>query len=502
MLEGQGPGVGGRGLDDSASTPLTPTTEDAGTADAIPPTPSPRPLPPEVMAALHQGLVDALGADWVYADDRCRAYRVDDLAPALVAAPGEAEQVAAALALANAAGAAVIPWGGGSAMALGYPPRAADLALDLRRLNQVLAYEPADLTLSVQVGVSFAALDAVLAAHGQRLALDCPRPEVATLGGLVASNLSGPRRHRYGTARDALIGVRAAHPDGTLTRGGGMVVKNVSGYDMMKLYVGSLGTLAVIVELNFKLAPRPPADGTAVLTFAALDPALAAAEALLASQLVPSAVVVLDGAVASGLGVRPPEPPDSMESSAGAGAALAVRFEGLDVTTERQVREVCQRASGWGAAEAHALAPPAAAAFWDGLLAFQSLDADPLNSALLKLSVVPSDLPEVMAGVAEVAGQVDLRCLRFADAGSGMIYLRVGQPEDHLPAVFAWALWALQTELVRRWGQSVVLSCPTVAKENLPLWGREPAGLAVMRDLKARFDPGGILNPGRYVGRI
>jgi glycolate oxidase FAD binding subunit len=97
---------------------------------------------------------------------------------------------------------------------------------------------------------------------------------------------------------------------------------------------------------------------------------------------------------------------------------------------------------------------------------------------------------------------VDLRCLRFADAGSGMIYLRVGQPEDHLPAVFAWALWALQTELVRRWGQSVVLSCPTVAKENLPLWGREPAGLAVMRDLKARFDPGGILNPGRYVGRI
>ena len=458
------------------------------------PAPTRQSLASDALAALQQRLVGALGADWVYADERCRAYRVDDLAPALVAAPGSADEVAATLTLANETGAAVIPWGGGSAMTLGYPPRAADLALDLRRLSQVLAYEPADLTLAVQAGVSFAALDAVLAAHGQRLALDCPRPTAATLGGLVAANLFGPRRFRYGTARDVLIGVRAAHPDGTLTRGGGMVVKNVSGYDMMKLYVGSLGTLAVIVELNFKLAPRPLADGSAVLTFATLDAALAAAESLLASQLLPSAVVVLDGAVASGLGVRP--------AAAREGAALAARFEGLEVTTARQVHAVCERAGTWDALEARALPEDAAAAFWDGLLAFQTLDADPHNSALLKLSVVPSDLPLVMAGVAEVAGQVDLRCLRFADAGSGIIYVRVGQPEDSLPAVFAWALWALQTELVRRWGQSVVLSCPTVAKENLPLWGREPAGLAVMRELKARFDPGGILNPGRYVGRI
>jgi glycolate oxidase FAD binding subunit len=468
-------------------------------SEARPLSPIPQPLSPDTLSALRQRLADALGADWVYVDERCSAYRVDDLTPALVAAPGSAEDVAAALALANEVGAAVVPWGGGSAMALGYPPRAADVALDLRRLSQVLAYEPADLTLSVQAGVSFAAVDVVLAAHGQRLALDCPRHEAATLGGLVATNLSGPRRFRYGTARDLLIGVRAAHPDGTLTRGGGMVVKNVSGYDMMKLYVGSLGTLAVLVELNFKLAPRSPADGTAVLAFGSLEAALGAAEALLMSQLLPCAVVVLDGAVAAGLGALPPA---ARGGNDGASAALAVRFEGADVTTVRQVRDLCERAPGWGAAVVRALPAETALALWDGLLAFQALDADPHNAALLKLSVVPSDLATVLAGVAEIAGQVELRCLQVADAGSGIIYLRVGQPEDHLPAVFAWALWALQTELVRRWGQSVVLSCPTVAKENLPLWGREPAGLAVMRDLKGRFDPGGILNPGRYVGRI
>jgi FAD/FMN-containing dehydrogenase len=213
---------------------------------------------------------------------------------------------------------------------------------------------------------------------------------------------------------------------------------------------------------------------------------------------------VLDAQVASGLGIPPPDAPPAAGGAdpARSGAVLAARFEGLEATTERQVRDVTERATGWGARAAQALPAESAAALWAGLWASQTLDVDPLNSALLKLSVVPSDLGAVMAGVADVCRQVDLRALQFADAGSGIVYLRVGQPEDHPAAVFAWALWALQTELVRRWGQAVVLSCPTVAKENLPLWGREPAGLAVMRELKARFDPHGILNPGRFVGRI
>jgi glycolate oxidase FAD binding subunit len=144
----------------------------------------------------------------------------------------------------------------------------------------------------------------------------------------------------------------------------------------------------------------------------------------------------------------------------------------------------------------------AAETLWGRLIGFQTLDADPLNAALLKVSVLPTDAAAVMASVAEIGGQVDLRCLQVADVGSGIVYVRAGQPEDGPEAVFAWALWALQTELVRRWGSSVVLSCPVVAKENLPIWGREPPGLPVMQALKARFDPHAILNPGRFVGRI
>ena len=483
----QGAGDGGHGL----------------ATDATPPARDPGPLDRSALTELQAALVDVAGTEAVFADERCRAYRVDDLTPSLVFAPGTPDDVAAALALADCVGAAVVPRGGGTAMVLGYPPRAADLVLDLRRLNQVLAYEPADLTVSVQAGISFAALDGVLAARGQRLALDCPYPEAATLGGIVATNLAGPRRLRYGTLRDMLIGIRAAHPDGTLTRGGGMVVKNVSGYDMMKLYLGSLGTLGVVVELNFKLAPRPPADGTAVLLFPTLEPALAAAENLLAYQLLPCAVVVLDANVAAGLGLRlAPDAAGASGASNTLGAVLAARFEGLEATTERQVRETGDRAQGWGAVEAQALGGRLASDVWAGLLAFQALDATPVNSALLKLGVVPSDLGAVMASAAEVCEQVDLGCLQVADAGSGIVYLRVGQPEDRPAGVFAWALWALQTELVRCWGQSVVLSCPTEAKQNLPLWGREPAGLPMMRELKARFDPRGTLNPGRFVGRM
>src|SRR5215211_991718 len=228
---------------------------------------------------LRAALAPVVGTAHVFAEERGQDYRVDRQAPPLVVLPGDPEEVAGCLAAADRLGAAVVPWGGGTAQTLGYPLRRYDVALDLRRLNRVLAYEPGDRTISVEAGITVEALDTVLAAHGQRVTVDCPQPRATTLGGLVATHRTGLRRLRYGTLRDLLIGIRAAHPDGTLTRGGGMVVKNVSGYDMMKLYLGSLGTLGVVVEVNLKLAPRPPSAGSVLLLFPELALALAAGEA-------------------------------------------------------------------------------------------------------------------------------------------------------------------------------------------------------------------------------
>ena len=447
-------------------------------------------LAPDAVAELRAQLVALLGPEAVRAGEQTLGYRVAARVPPLAACPSTAQLVTEILALANELGAAVVPWGGGTAQALGYPPRAYDLALDVRGLNRVLAYEPADLTLSVEAGISFATLDRLLAEHGQRLPLDCARPEAATLGGIVAANLAGPRRLRHGTARDLLIGVCAALTDGTLAHGGGRVVKNVSGYDMMKLFLGSLGTLGVLVELNFKITPRPAQEVALALAFDHAEAALEAVAALLDSVLQPVALVVLDPVLAADLvaGAR--------------GWLLLVGFEGAPAATARQAREVRARTPDWRGSVVQEREGAAAAALWHAVTAFQAPDDEPRNRALLKVVVPPSEIGAVLTAVEESATAAGLHLRRAADAGTGIVYARLEQPAVAAAESFGRALAAVQAPLLERFGQAVVLSCPAAAKAQIPVWGREPSGIGVMRAIKHQFDPRGILNPGRFVGGI
>ena len=224
----------------------------------------------------------------------CAPYSIEGLVPTLTALPTTVDEVSHVLRVANAAGAAVTPWGGGTLQAVGQSPDRLDIVLSLERMNRVLIYEPDDLTCSVEVGMTLGQLARLLGEHNQMLPLDPPLPDRATIGGLIATNSSGARRHGYGTLRDLLIGIRVVHADGMVSKAGGMVVKNVSGYDMMKLYLGSLGTVAVVVSANFKLLPRPAAQATAIVRFDDIASALATVDALLASQLVPTAIDVFD----------------------------------------------------------------------------------------------------------------------------------------------------------------------------------------------------------------
>ncbi|MBX5490674.1 MAG: FAD-binding oxidoreductase [Chloroflexi bacterium] len=447
-------------------------------------------LQPGEGAVLRERLTRLLGPEAVLGDERVTAYRLAGRVPALAVRPPVPEAVAAVLAIADELGAAVVPWGGGTAQAIGYPPRAFDLALDVRALAHVLHYEPADLTLSVQAGITLAAIDRLLGEHGQRLSLDGARPEHATLGGIVAANLAGPRRLRYGTARDALIGVCAALTDGTLAHGGGRVVKNVSGYDMMKLFLGSLGTLGVLVELNFKVLPRPAREVALALGFETAGAALDAVAALLDSVLQPVAAIVLDPALAPRLvaGAR--------------GWTLVVGFEGAPATTARQVREVRERAAGWCGAVVCELEGAAAGVLWRQLAEYQQPDVEPVDRALVKVVVSPSEVGAVLDATTELAAAAGIALDQAADAAVGLVYWRLKRPEGLAPEAFGQALATVQQGLVQRFEQSVVLSCPAGVKPHLPLWGREPSGIAVMRAIKQQFDPHGILNPGRFVGGI
>ena len=224
----------------------------------------------------------------------CALYAVQGVVPACVVAPGSLEELSAVMQVAYERRAAVVPWGGGTQQYIGSPPARVDLLVRTERLNRVLIHEPDDLTISVEAGITLGALRELTARHGPMLPLDPPLAGRATIGGLLATAADGPRRLGYGTLRELTIGIAVVEASGRISRGGGMVVKNVSGFDMMKLYLGSLGTLAIIASANFKLLPIPRAAATLLCTFDDPVAAFAAIEAIQLTQLTPTAAEYLN----------------------------------------------------------------------------------------------------------------------------------------------------------------------------------------------------------------
>src|SRR5215213_9507020 len=243
---------------------------------------------------LPSALAAIVAGQYVSADPAvCARYAVQGIVPACVVAPGSLEELSAVMRVAYERRAAVVPWGGGTAQNIGNPPARVDLLLRTERLNRVLIHEPDDLTISVEAGITLGALQELTARHGQMLPLDPPLAGRATIGGLLATAADGPRRLGYGTLRELTIGIAVVEASGRITRGGGMVVKNVSGFDMMKLYLGSLGTLAIISSANFKLLPIPRAAATLLCIFDDPVAAFAVIEAIQLTQLTPTAAEYL-----------------------------------------------------------------------------------------------------------------------------------------------------------------------------------------------------------------
>ena len=321
-----------------------------------------------------------------------------------------------------------------------------DIELDVRRLDGIVAYNPGDLVVTAEAGMTLEGLQRRLAEQGQWLALDPPEPR-ATLGGIVAADASGPRRHRYGTARDLLIGVTVVLADGTIARAGGNVVKNVAGYDLMKLYTGSLGTLGVVVETTWRLHPRPPARQ--VVTFAAYDGQLL--QRLLRSPLTPTAIEVMD-------------------------ERLVVVFESIEPSVLAQADAA---AALGGAVEVGEDLP---AGFGErpwrpgtvGLkVAYELAALDPVLDALRRL------------------GPVTAR----GRAGVGVL-------EVALPAVDPGGLDGLRREVAACDGTVVVREAPAELRREIDVWGPVGDALALMRRVKDQFDPQHRLAPGRFVGGI
>lgn len=433
------------------------------------------------LAASVEGIV---GAAHVRTGEHAEAHAIGNRAPHIVAVPGAAEEIAALLRVADEAGAAVVPWGGGTQQTLGHAPRRYDLAISLRRLNTVIAYHPEDMTIAVEAGITLRDLDGVLAARGQMLPLDPPLRDRITLGGMLATNASGPRRHGYGTLRDFCIGLHAAYVDGTLAKAGGMVVKNVTGFDLMKMHLGALGTLGVVPRINLKVLPKPAAERSLVLQFDGPAAAFAFAASLAASQLRPMAIEFSSPTTTAAI-LAPL-----------VGYLICVRCEGGEATVARQEREIRDLGATMGATDVATVTGDEHDRLWMTLADWNATATLTAHTAVLKVTTLPTDVLAAVTAIVEEGRTHGLTIAVRASAGIGVAYLRV--TGDASGEGLRRTLDAVQP----RWPTLTVSGYDPARAEHLPIWGIEPPTISVMRDLKAAYDPRGTLNPGRFIGGI
>jgi len=438
-------------------------------------------------AAITRALEEITGPGRVLTEaSALAAAAIDEVAPRWLVRPGALEQVARVLALASAESLAVAPRGAGSSVGLGHPPRRLDLVLDLSRLDAVLDYVPEDMVASVQAGISLDALAGRLGQHGQRLPLDPAPGGLRSVGGVLATAASGPLRMRYGTGRDLLLGVRFVQADGVVTWGGARVVKSVTGYDVPKLLVGSLGTLGVIVEATLRLHPIASAWGGWLWRFDTLSSAAAFIAALVDSAIQPERVVLLDApaaAVAAGNEVGAGEAAVAI-SVASTTEAVAAQREALGTLAARHDGRPSEIGAG----------------------AWARLSAATTGPVVLRLAGEPARLGHWMVTLAHVArdGGVDL--VSVGEAGGGVIRAALRARDGAGAPAASWlagAVAGLRASLAPEGGSLVVERAPRGVKDAVDVWGPvAPEALALMRRLKSEFDPAGILNPGRFVGGL
>src|SRR5882672_9155251 len=328
-----------------------------------------------------EAFVAIAGRDGVRDDERARAgAAVDGMLPRWVVRPASLEQLSQVVALAHEAGLAVAPRGSGSALELGHPPARMDVALDLRGLDRVVEYNPADVSITVEAGITVGALAARLVPHRQFLALDPPGATSRTLGGITATNASGPLRTRYGTMRDLLLGVRFVQADGVVTWGGSKVVKSVSGYDVPKLMVGALGTLGVLGELTLRLHPLPGAESVWLVRLASAEAAQAFIERVIASPLQPNRIEFFNDRALRSVPVE----------AAAAGVALSIG------SVAEAVREQGERLGAMALADGARIVP-LPEAFWSRA-ARASTEG---NGAILHVASLPSRLAETERAIGD-----------------------------------------------------------------------------------------------------
>jgi glycolate oxidase FAD binding subunit len=426
-------------------------------------------------------------------------YDIDGQAPSAAVRPGAEEEVADIVKFAGREKLACVVSGAQTKLGIGMPPRRYNLALDLSRLDRIVAYDPGDLTLSAEAGTPLSKIASVLAEHDQFIPLTVPFMADATIGGTIVSGVDSPLRHSYGTARDFVLGMNFVTGDGIAAKSGGRVVKNVSGYDIHKMLIGSLGTLGAITRIHFRTFPRPRQTRTFVAEFRGSREACEFRNAVVGSVLRPRTLEIVSQSARGQF-----LPAESVRPAFGDRRwSVYVSFAGDADVLKRDYQELLatRRSDARDSEWLRELDPVEEDSVMRLVSEFPAaiLERFPA-AAILKISALGTELADVASYTAsiEMPWAVVMR-------GLGVAYLALWPPDDS-----EGSLHSLQQDCERVFARAgtppfrqVTLPwCPSALKRDIDVWGPRPASFELMKKLKNVFDPGGILSPGRFLGGI
>lgn len=438
------------------------------------------PIAPSIAQSL-QNFVGAAGVvSWDAADPVLRSQISQAVTPNTqidcIAYPETQEQLAEVMTCAAQNRWRVLPCGSGTKLHWGGLADRINLVISTARMNRLIEHAVGDLTVSVEAGMRLADLQAILGKESQFLAIDPAYFDQATIGGIVATGDTGSLRQRYNSVRDMVIGISFVRSDGEVAKAGGRVVKNVAGYDLMKLLTGSYGTLGMISQITFRIYPLPAASQTVILTGDSGAVAQATAT-LLASGLTPSVIDLIDSQTVKALGL-------------GEGVGLITRFQTIEVSIEKQTEQLLAIGQNLGLSAAIQSGSDEAA-LWQQLR--ERIESSPQPSTVTcKIGVLPAQAVQTLTQFSQIAPDMTIAQV-YAASGLGVLRFESITPDQ---------LLKMRSICQAQGGFLSVQAAPLSLKQNFDVWGSSGSSLDLMRRIKHQFDPQAFLSPGRFVGGI
>ncbi len=428
--------------------------------------------------SLYDALSSIVGDSGMLPDDQVTGYTVDGILPKVVIVPGDISAMQDVLRIASERDVSVIPAGSGSKLSIGNVVPEIGIVVSTRRLNKVIEYEPADLTVTVESGMRLSDLQKELAVHRQYLPLNPPYADKCTIGGIVATNSSGPLRLRHGTARNLVLGLHVMLANGTVVKSGGKVVKNVAGYDLNKLYIGSFGTLGIITEVSLKLSPIPSHETILSAQYDTIERAIHDGLSIVSSQVLPSYVVLMTECSVNGLSKQAP--------------TLMVGFGGEAETVSWQLSSTRSQMEQNEAKSVHVIEGESQHQFRHEIQEYSAADKN-CNQIIIRVNLKRTDMSKFTEAAHELTSDM------MFHLGNGVAYLRLPVKNGDDFEMTAGLISKLRQQVMGMKGNLTIESATPELKQHLDIWGPIGNTLDLMKHIKSKFDSKRILNAGRFV---